>query len=309
MSAGLKISRVFQCPSKFGSASSSVNPSLSFITEHHCLFTSGCDSRLYILHTPSRVAASGTEDSRGGGSDDELWRLLVEVKLSVQEAECFCVLSACYSEGVLDVATLELCSSATSSEGGSGDECKSPIATYRWHRLCIDLVPLSVPLSSGQDSLVPTASVLCSLSSSAVALYSCLTYDRLVLLSEAEVEPLKTKEDGSEKDKAIKEEVTARKAVDERQESDEEGGGKFKGIGFEKESQAQPQPQYEWSQTESEVTITVALPEDVTKRDVHCVIDRREVVVGLTDGVTFFRGRLFAPISPECSTWTLEKHM
>jgi hypothetical protein len=38
------------------------------------------------------------------------------------------------------------------------------------------------------------------------------------------------------------------------------------------------------------------------------VIERRDVVVGLTDGTTYFRDRLFAPITPGCSTWTIENH-
>ena len=68
------------------------------------------------------------------------------------------------------------------------------------------------------------------------------------------------------------------------------------------------EPQYQWSQREGDITITVPLPSDVSKRDINCVISRREIVVGLSDGTTYLRGRLFAPISSDCSTWTLEKH-
>ena len=83
----------------------------------------------------------------------------------------------------------------------------------------------------------------------------------------------------------------------------------FAGLGFKKgEEGSLAQPQYQWSQTESDVTVTVALPDDVTKHDIHCVIERRDVVVGLTDGTTYFRDRLFAPVNPECSMWTIENH-
>ena len=76
----------------------------------------------------------------------------------------------------------------------------------------------------------------------------------------------------------------------------------------EKRERGSEEPQYQWSQTEGDVAITVPLPDDVSKRDIHCEIHRREIVVGLSDGTTFLRGVLFSPISPDCSTWTVEKH-
>lgn len=64
---------------------------------------------------------------------------------------------------------------------------------------------------------------------------------------------------------------------------------------------------YNWTQTDSEVVMRVALPAGVTKRDIYCIITRQELVVGLTDGTTFFRGELFATVDTEGSTWTMEK--
>lgn len=63
---------------------------------------------------------------------------------------------------------------------------------------------------------------------------------------------------------------------------------------------------HEWSQTDSEVVVTFDLPPGVSKKEIYCVISRTELVVGLTDGTTFLRGELHAPIDTEGSTWTID---
>ena len=66
---------------------------------------------------------------------------------------------------------------------------------------------------------------------------------------------------------------------------------------------------YQWSQTEEDIVISFHLEEDVTKKDVWCVIDRSEVSVGLSDGKTLLRGELAHNIDPEGSTWTIDQNM
>ena len=64
---------------------------------------------------------------------------------------------------------------------------------------------------------------------------------------------------------------------------------------------------YEWSQTDSEVVVRFELPSGVTKKEVRCVISRQELMVGLSDGTTFFRGEVHDAVDTEASTWTIEK--
>lgn len=312
----MNVSRVFECPERFGPANSSVNPSLSFITAHHCLFTSGCDSCLYILYTPSRKDLCNAENSKGIDAENHMWQSLAEYKLSVRDSGSVQILSANYDETnhLLDVVTLVLSSGATAPSRVGKVESKPPIATYHWHRLSIDLVLSSSLHVSSNDNveakapLVTTASVLSTLHSSTIALYTSFIADHLIILSEADVGPLNTSTDGSEKDKEAGDNDSTEEEMTDEPEKEK---SKFSGLGFgmtENKSTMPSQIKYEWSQTESDVTITIVLSDDVTKHDIHCVIDRREVVVGLTDGTTFFRGQLFAAISPDCSTWTIDNH-
>lgn len=66
---------------------------------------------------------------------------------------------------------------------------------------------------------------------------------------------------------------------------------------------------YQWSQTESDVVVTFKLDSDVGKRDISCIIEPEELVVGLTDGTTLLRGELVHPVDPQASNWTIEGDM
>ena len=65
---------------------------------------------------------------------------------------------------------------------------------------------------------------------------------------------------------------------------------------------------YRWTQSETDVVVTFQLDPDVGKRDISCIIESEELVVGLTDGTTFLRGKLVHPVDPEASTWTIENN-
>ena len=324
------MSTVFQCPEGVGTASPSINPSLLFITAHHCLLTIGSSSNLLLLYTPSRAAPAASGDGASGNEDN--WKLVEELKSPEAREEGVSILAANYSETdhQLRMATMALQHSvATPSVKGKEEESvsKPPIASYNWYCCDIDLHSSATRPSGskgksagGEESLVTNIDLVCSLQSSTVALYGAFAGDQLIILSEAEVvlppsQPGPLGEAQRTEEKTKTENTDSEQLIQGAQVTKEENEAeRFVGLGFEGEGEkregkkSSEEPQYQWSQTEGDVTITVPLPEDVTKSDVHCVIDRRELVVGLSDGTTFLRGRLFAPISPECSTWTIGNH-
>ena len=327
----MKVSSVYHCPAELHPTISSVNPSLSFISTNLCLFSSGCGSSLYVLHTPPR--GSPTEGGEGNGTEvegEEAWVLQEELQLPKMEGESFCILSTHYSEPDhrLDIATLIMHSStAVPGKGKKKAGSKPTIAMYHWHRVNLDLVrssakqshalPIVSQISLGENaenekSPATEVELLSSLCSSTLALYSTFISDHLIILSEANVVPANQSDTSDDKSENTEEEEEGKLAENMVQEPEKEEASEsknFAGLGFDKAGEGSlAQPQYQWSQTESDVTVTVALPDDVTKHDVHCVIERRDVVVGLTDGTTYFRDRLFAPITPGCSTWTIENH-
>lgn len=93
--------------------------------------------------------------------------------------------------------------------------------------------------------------------------------------------------------------TTAPPPKDETSDADEPSGQKHYGLGYDTQG-------YSWSQTSSEVSIKFELPSGVTKKEVDCVISPKELVVGLIDGTTYFRGELNSHIDTEGSTWTIE---
>lgn len=80
---------------------------------------------------------------------------------------------------------------------------------------------------------------------------------------------------------------------------EEERDNDHQGIGYQNESERK----YTWTQTYTDVTVSVSLPEDVTKRDIVCTIERDSLLVGLTDGISYIRGELWDKIDTDISTW------
>ena len=252
----------------------------------------------------------------------------------------FSVLAARYveeergSEGKLDVITMVLRSPHTLRSRDAAS--KPPIARCYWHRVTLESAPPTlvadirfVSMATDTSDTAPklgcdSASVhlCCSLHLQTIPLYAALVGDRLLVISEAGLvlpqqtpseekkvveEQKKEEKFGEEKEVSVDE---SKMETDEKEEEEEEGreSQKHKGLGF-KAAGAPSDPQYKWSQTDSDVAIVVFLSDDVIKKDVECVIEHREVVIGLNDGTTYVRGRLFAPIDPDSSTWTIENHM
>ena len=91
-------------------------------------------------------------------------------------------------------------------------------------------------------------------------------------------------------------ETTVGEGVDQKSKAPEEAG----------QAQVKIEPTYIWSQSDSDITITVRLPDDVIKRDISYSVQPREIILGLTDGTTFIRGDLHAPVDPEASGWSIE---
>ena len=304
----MKVSTVYVCPERLAPVSSSVNPSLCFISSSHCLLATGDSSTLYLLHTPSRTICGDI------ASESEVsWKLVEELKLFETDGEPLSILSAHYSESEhqLNMATMVLHSTPTHSHKGKEKEAatRPPTATYNWHQCDMDLSSLSSPpKQSGSSKKETKIDLVCSLQSTTVALYSVFASGHLVILSEADVvsasQPPPTEDEkgtDEEKERPDPEQLVAEVLERERDESKT-----FAGLGFGKESS--DESQYQWTQTEGDITITFPLPEDVMKSDIRCTIDRQDLVVGLSDGTTFFRGRLFAPVASDCSTWTIDNH-
>ena len=309
------------------SADNSVNPTIVFLTEHLCLFANGCGS-LQLLNTVNLVTPS---EGRGGE-----WQQLEEIQLPGMEEKSFVILAARFREAgqqQLDVVTLVL-GDVIALPTKEKSSTKPPIATYHWHHVTFNVTPAAaadahtVATTTKIDGTTPqlphgVASVrlCCSLQSKTVALYSAFVSSHLLVISEADLIPpqqLPTVEEEEKEDEENEKEggheeraVESKMEVDEKEEVEEEEGEgksrKHKGLGFEIGKSSTPE--YKWSQTDSDVTVIVMLPSDVTKQDIDCMIERREIVIGLTDGTTYLRDRLFAPIDPETSTWTIENRV
>ena len=180
---------VFQFPAREGLLSPSINPSVLFITSHLCLFTTGASSSVNLLHTPSR----GANGDAPSDENEELWKLLEELKLP--EEEPFSILSASYSETEhqLNLVTMTLQSAHSASTNGNEEpsESKPPIATYNWYRCDIHLHSSPAQPCSSQsekeESVCTEPDLVCSLQSSTVALYGAFALKNLVILSEADV--------------------------------------------------------------------------------------------------------------------------
>ena len=285
--------------------SGSVNPSIVFLTKQHCLFADGCGS-MWLLYTPCRAQKSeaGVEE----------WLVLEEMKLSALEGKPFVILAATFAPGEsshhLDVVTMVLRDTAF---GLSKSATKPPTAFYHWYHVTLSPTvtiapsqepPATAPSVAVSNAPVSSISLLCSLESRTVPLYSAFITDCLLIVSEAEMKVSGTVTEETEKtEEGMESEEPEGKEIDVEEAENKDTNGGHIGLGFDEEKL------YNWSQTDSDISIVVTLPNDVTKQDIHCVLDRKEAVIGLKDGTTYFQDHLYAPIDPETSTWTLENHV
>ncbi len=297
-SGSVSISSVYRCephPSK-PSGDYVVNASIVFLTDTLCLFSDG-DGSLQLLQTENRIASAITSPAP---SLLRQWKLLENISLTGLEGAPFMVLAARVSlaDGrQLNTATLEL--KDPSSFKRSTKNAPPTVTIYRWHRLrfTADLASY-VPQLENDDiapkSLLVESRLCCTLQSHAISLYCDFLQSNLLIVSESDV----VHHEDNSQDPSAQE-----PACEEIMELDEAEKPHL-GLGY---AQTETKLAYEWSQSDTDVTITVTLPPDATKQDVSCAFGREDVVVGLTDGITYVRGKLYAAIDPEASAWTIEK--
>lgn len=264
-----------------------VNASIVFFNKVLCLFCDG-QGLLQVLYT----------------GEDESWKLVDSITLTGLEGQPFMILAARVSEEghVLHVATIEL--KDPSHLKRTTTNTPSIEAISKWHtiRFSMDVHPdrLNASKFSASTSLLKIGSVnlLATFYSSSVPLFSAFNFTseaaNLLIISEADIKPAQKQS----------QEVAPEKEASHTESSESEqqdGVVGHQGLGYSEENAA-----FQWTQSDTDVVVTVWLPSDVTKFDVSCVIERNELVVGLTDGTTYIRGRLHASIDPDASTWTIE---
>lgn len=273
-------------------AENSVNASIIFLNKVFCLFCDG-HGQLQLLYTGS-----------------EAWKLVVEsICLTGLEGQPYMILAARLSEDghLLHVATIELKDPAPLRRTTA--DVEPVVVIYRWHmiRFSMDLHPDRVNPSQSSDSTAPSKiesiNLLATFCSPSIPLYSAFTFTpvaaNLLIINEADIHPVQRQSEEA----AAKAEAVAATHIE--MESEQKGSLEgHQGLGYSQEKAA-----YEWSQSDTDVVITVRLPDDVTKPDIVCAIERIELVVGLTDGTTYIRGTLYASIEPDASTWTIEKNV
>ena len=196
------------------------------------------------------------------------------------------------SKHYVDVLCAELCDPSTIQHVRSSTSTDSSVASFRWLRFTFkDPPPQQEEDADSAVSLTfkdATVSTMTSFECRAFPLYAAIVGKNVLFISEAKP-PLK-------EDADIDLERERGEALAGNQ------GEEHHGLGYDNLG-------YQWSQTRSDVTVTLTLPENVKKEDVECKIEANEVVLGLTDGTTYLRGRLHAPIDPEASAWMLEKNV
>ena len=196
----------------------------------------------------------------------------------------------------VDVLCAELCDPSAVQHVRSSTSTDSSVATFKWLRFTLKELQASHGTADSAVSHITfkyaTVSMVTSFECRAFPLYTAIVKNRILFISEAKP--------------PLKEDADMPDIVDlEKEMEGEKVAGKLEehhGLGYDNLG-------YQWSQTDSDVTVTLTLPESMKKEDVECEIKANEVVLGLTDGTTYLRGRLHAPIDPEASTWTLEKNV
>ena len=270
------------------------NPTFAFINGTHCLFSNG-GPRLFLF-------ATGSASSSLNSAPTDEWQLEVTVPAHTGDSGdgsnettsnpvMILVATVPKSKLHVDILLAELCDPASIQHVKSSTSTDSSVAMFKWLRL----TPTTGQQQDADSANMPVAaisfknasvSVVASFESRAFPHYTAIVENNLLLVSEARP-PLP--EDADLMDQ-------------EREEEGDDKGEEHHGLGYDDLG-------YKWSQSDSDVTVTLALPDNVTKADLDCEIESNEVVLGLTDGTTYLRGKLHAPIDPEASAWTLEKNM
>lgn len=185
------------------------------------------------------------------------------------------------SEGTrANVLCAELCTPTSSGE---------PIAVVKWYQIVFK-VDISQTKPQTQD--IGEVSLLSTFRTESLPFYSTFqsSSKEVELLFMSETTPL------------VADTCTSNKISSDRDNKLTEEPDRHYGLGYDTES-------YQWNQNETEVVISFQLSQDVGKRDISCVLETGQIVVGLTDGTTLLRGELTHKIDPEASTWTIQDHL
>ena len=292
---------------KTAKAEGSLNASLVFLSKSVCVFSDGC-GLLQFLGTGDRVGESLSPCHSTSSAVE--WVLLKEIKDLDSDQGPFMVLAA--EMGATNNACVNLLAMELKDPAPSSSQ-KPHFALYRWYRVIFsqDLNTIaSLSRERKESSLTVDVDVVCCFQSSTMSKYSAFTgrEGSLFLISESTPVLVAGKQrescdneekEGGEGEKKATEHLGFGYHVGGEGEGEENGEGKGKG---------EEKPAYSWTQSETDVTVTVRVPTDITKKDVVCVIEKQNLVVGLTDGITYLRDKLFAPVDLEASAWTIEDH-
>ena len=271
----------------------SVNGSLLFLTDHLCLFTTG-SGPLLLLATTDRSRSLNQPPS---------WTVLADVTpQSLKDTPFIIQCTHLSSTGLsLDVGLLELkCAAGFIHSIRMAD--KPSICVFHLYRVTLTQSLLSFSIVENVDVGVASVTLSYSFESTTMPLYTEFIEGKVLVLSESMPRLFST----------------AQNTMDELSKEGEGGGGDdyngdekeddgayssaaHPGIGYKVSSQT-----FDWTQSDTDLTVSVSVPCDVTKRDISCVVEPNNLVIGLTDGTTFVRGNLFSRVDCEASLWTLE---
>ena len=250
----------------------SSNATFAFLNKFLSLFCNG-GNELILFNTGKRDCQAAQQQE---------WKTVTRFEAAGKNSVMIVAAVLAQNGQSADVVSVELLDPSKKLK----QNATSPVTNYRWHRIKFKTGVTEVPPSELQ---VEDVSLVTSFESRALALYAVFqrcsdasTY--LLLLSDAMP--------------SAQQERVEETFRDDHYESDPQEH--HFGLGYDKPSN------YKWNQSESDVVISIELPKDVTKKEIDCVIESNQVVVGLTDGTTFFRGGLCAPIDPDASAWTIE---
>ena len=274
----VSISCVYSAVSKPEGVSDAVaiNPSICFIIEGCCLFSTGIGAIQLLSCCCS-----------------EQWRLRATLLPPELAGSCFAILAHQLSgDGLqLDLVTIDL-KDPQQSEG------VGEVAVYRWHRVTFEN---DIRLNDTDGVTVSSIRRLAMFQSRSITQYTGFSSSNLLMINE---EDLLSPAEQTVTDPPAQEETStvekASEAAVETDENEDQKEAKHFGLGY-------SGADYKWEQSDSDVTITMEVPADVSKCDIVCEISSEELVVGLSDGTTYLRGRLHAKIDPEASTWSISK--
>ena len=229
--------------------------------------------------------------SRKSQGDGEKWTILKSLELSENDP----IMLTTASLGATGAHADVLCAEISKPTAAARKEPEVGVATYKWVRIGFKSNPALSP--PGADD-VGSMTMLGSFQSKSLALYAAFQLQppsgETQLLFVSETTPLI---ESSNSETRVRE-----TGAMEQDASLFSEPASHHGLGYQRED-------YTWTQTGTDVSLVFQLAEGVGKRDISCVMEPQELVVGLTDGTTLLRGELVHSIDPEASNWILEKNM